>query len=245
MLADESIAGMGFLKDQWNDVKGNIKFAFLMKLVGFLAGSAVLASIVTWVSRFITGIIGVPFSATRVYVILGILIFCAIVLSSTFALSVVIFLQRHDALVPLFTRPPVQFGPERDATLFSPLQIEAFTIAKDLRDFLASLDPFPIDAPRNQGESDTDYLPRVYAYRGEQQGRWRGKLIHGYANRKFGERITSLMHRAGEEVEYPAHFPAFAESPPLAADDVRRLAQTRNGGNLDKSKTAKRDRSTW
>jgi hypothetical protein len=217
---------MGFLKNQWNDVKGNIKFAFLMKLVGVLAGSAVLASLVTWVSRFITGIIGVPFSATRVYVILGILIFCAIVLSSTFTLVVVIFLQRRDVPSPLLPKPPTQFELEADATLFSPLQIEAFTIAKDLRDFLASLDPFPTDPPKNDGENDTDYLARVYNHRAEQQGRWRQKLMHGYANRKFGARITSLMHRAGEEVEYPAYVPTFAERPPMIADDVRRLAQS-------------------
>jgi hypothetical protein len=33
------------------------------------------------------------------------------------------------------------------------------------------------------------------------------------------------MHRAGEEVEYPAFVPSFAEKPPMSADDIRKLAQ--------------------
>lgn len=109
--------------------------------------------------------------------------------------------------------------------LFTTLQIEAFSIAKDLRDFLASLDPFPSDPPQNPGESNNDYMARLFAARSERQGKWRLKLMHGYANRKFGERVTELMHHAGEEVEYPAFNAKFAEQPPMNADDIRRLAQ--------------------
>lgn len=113
----------------------------------------------------------------------------------------------------------------RQRDLFSPLQIEAFTIAKDLRDFLAGLPPFPSDPPQDFGEDYSAYLVRLIDVRPKIQGPWRQKLFHGYANRKFGERITALMHRAGEQVEYPAFVPAFAEKAPISADDVRKLAQ--------------------
>jgi len=109
--------------------------------------------------------------------------------------------------------------------LLNPLQIEALKIAKDLRDFLASLQPIPSDPTQTPGEENPQYLVRFYQARTEEQGKWRAKLMHGYANRKFGERITMLMHRAGEEVEYPAFVPSFAEKPPMSADDVRKLAQ--------------------
>jgi hypothetical protein len=118
--------------------------------------------------------------------------------------------------------------------LFSPLQIEAFTLAKELRDFLASLPPFPSNPVQRPGEDDYQFAERLHnsedserlnATRGERQGQWRLKLMHGYANRKFGERITTLMHRAGEELEYPAYVPNFAEKPPICEDDVRKLAQ--------------------
>lgn len=110
-------------------------------------------------------------------------------------------------------------------TIFSPLQTDAFMIAKDLREFLAGLPPFPSDPMLRPGEDKSEFMVRFFEIRSEKQGAWRQKLMHGYANRKFGERITALMHRAGEEVEYPAHFAEFAEKPPMGADDIRELAQ--------------------
>ena len=104
--------------------------------------------------------------------------------------------------------------------ILTPIQI-----AKDLRDFLASLPPFPSDPAQNPGEESPECLVRFYQARTEELGKWRARLMHGYANRKFGDRITALMHRAGEEVEYPAFVPSFAEKPPMSADDVRKLAR--------------------
>jgi hypothetical protein len=110
--------------------------------------------------------------------------------------------------------------------LFSPLQIEAFSIAKELRDFLATLDPFPAQPPHNPGEAIEEYLPRLHSEQiAEKQGKWRARLMHGYANRKFGERVTALMHRLGEQLDYPAYVPTFEETPPMTGDDVRKLAQ--------------------
>ena len=72
---------------------------------------------------------------------------------------------------------------------------------------------------------NSDHLRHLFETRAERQVPWRKKLFHGYANRKFGERITSLMHRAGEELDFPAYIPNFAEKSPMSEDDIRRLAQ--------------------
>lgn len=110
--------------------------------------------------------------------------------------------------------------------IFNPLQVEAFAIAKDLRDFLDEIGPAPTQPLHNPGEGVEDYLKRLHVEgQEEKQVKWRAKLMHGYANRKFGERITALMHRAGEEVEYPAYVPNYAESAPFTAEDVRKHAQ--------------------
>jgi hypothetical protein len=122
--------------------------------------------------------------------------------------------------------------------LLSPLQIEALKIAKELRDFLASLPPFPADSQKRPDEEEYDYIVRVnsieqlqkvFQEQREKQGQWRQKLIHGYANRKFGERITTLMHHAGEEEEYPVLNAKFAEKPPMTELEVYKLAQGLEG----------------
>jgi hypothetical protein len=80
---------------------------------------------------------------------------------------------------------------ERSDGLLNPLQIEALKIAKDLRDFLAGLPPLPSDPTRTPGEENPEYLVRFYQARTEEQGKWRAKLMHGYANRKFGGMRTA------------------------------------------------------
>ncbi len=120
------------------------------------------------------------------------------------------------------------------SNLLSQLQIDALTLAKELRDFLASLPPFPHDPQQHPDEGDydyqvrvqnNDYLRKVFEENWKKQGEWRLRLMHGYANRKFGERITVLMHRLGEDMSYPAHNATFAEKPPSDAKDISRLAQ--------------------
>lgn len=89
--------------------------------------------------------------------------------------------------------------------VFLPLQLEAFALAKNLRDFYASLGPYPSDYPQKPGEDTYAYLAKLHIFREENQAPWLQRLSHGYLNRKFGERITSLLHRAGEEIglQYP------------------------------------------
>jgi len=124
---------------------------------------------------------------------------------------------------------PAAFEEQRKIEgLLSSIQIEALTIAKELRDFLANMPPFPSDPVQNAGEDNLDFLDRLMDMRNRQEP-WKAKLGHGYANRRFGERITSLMHRAGEEEDYPAYVPYYAEKLPLSADDIRKLAQDMEG----------------
>lgn len=80
--------------------------------------------------------------------------------------------------------------------LFSPLQIEAFTLAKELRGFYSYLGPYP---PQSNGEAQ-DLVRYV-----EERGAWEHKLSHGYANRDFGTKVASIFHQVGEEydLEYP------------------------------------------
>jgi hypothetical protein len=112
------------------------------------------------------------------------------------------------------------------SALFSSLQIEAFTIAKDLRDFLASLPPFPRDLTQNPGEDTPEFLVRFYDVRTRDQEAWKKKLLYGYANRQFAQRITALIHHVGEEVEYfPAINPNYAEHIEPSGDGIRKLAQ--------------------
>jgi hypothetical protein len=97
-------------------------------------------------------------------------------------------------------------------------------LAKDLRDFQASLGPYP--APPNPEANNADELFKSIWERAENQGAWGRKLMHGYANRGFGPKITSLMHRAGEEHGYPAYLPNYAETITVATKDtLPKLAQ--------------------
>jgi hypothetical protein len=109
---------------------------------------------------------------------------------------------------------PVAFEEERrkaqvPAELLSPLQIEALTLAKELRDFYAA-HPFP-DLPDPDFEMEQESLRRLIDTRADKQAKWRQKLLHAYANRGFGPRITALMHRLGEDFEYPVFNAKVAE----------------------------------
>jgi len=117
----------------------------------------------------------------------------------------------------------------------SPLQIEAFKIAKELRDFLEELPPFPENPEQDHDESDYDYITRMnaserlqqlFATRREEQGRWRQKLIYGYTTRQFAQRITTLICRVGEEFDYfPAANPNYAENIDPSENGIRKRAQ--------------------
>jgi hypothetical protein len=118
--------------------------------------------------------------------------------------------------------------PEEKAGLLSSLQVEALILAKDLRDFYASLGPYPSDPTPNPGEDNSQYLVRFNEVRTVQVGAWQQRLSHGFSNRKFGQKITELIHRAGEEcnIEHPALLSNWAAiAPPLSAHGIPKLAQ--------------------
>jgi hypothetical protein len=89
--------------------------------------------------------------------------------------------------------------------LLVPLQIEALSLAKELRSFGDSLPPYPSIPAQRHDEPNGDYMVRHHTLITEARPQWERQLYHGYANRDFGEKIASIFHRAGEEYDlgYP------------------------------------------
>lgn len=83
--------------------------------------------------------------------------------------------------------------------LFSPLQLEAFQLAKELRNFLIELGARP-EAPTEEDyegirdAEDSDYLDGLEM----KHKLWVNQLVYGYASR-FSERAVKLLHRLGEQ----------------------------------------------
>jgi hypothetical protein len=107
----------------------------------------------------------------------------------------------------------------------TPLQIEAFSIARDLRDFRAGLEPFPKRPIQRPGESDYDFMVRHISERHRMEADWGQRVLHAYVNRGFGPKITSLLHRVGEELNYPIQNPAYAEDIKMTENAIPKLAQ--------------------
>ena len=86
--------------------------------------------------------------------------------------------------------------------LLVPLQIEALALAKELREFADELGPCP-EIPNTgtltPGTPEHDAALKGMAGAGEARERWDNNLYHGYANRDFGKKISSIFHRAGEK----------------------------------------------
>ncbi len=83
--------------------------------------------------------------------------------------------------------------------LFSPLQLEAFQLAKELREFLIELGARP-EAPTEEDYEDirdvedSDRLDDLEM----KHKLWVNQLVYGYASR-FSERAVKLLHRLGEQ----------------------------------------------
>jgi hypothetical protein len=122
-----------------------------------------------------------------------------------------------------------EFRWENEKPLFAPLQIEAFKLAKELRDFYASLGPYPSDPTQNSDEDTPRYLVRFYEDRIEKRGAWQQHLSDGFANRQLGRKITALIHRVGEEyqLQYPAQLLSRVVeiAPPLSSEGIPQIAQ--------------------
>jgi hypothetical protein len=80
--------------------------------------------------------------------------------------------------------------------LLSPLQIEAFTIAKELRDFLAGLQPFPENPEQDPGESNYDYVVRTNA-----SERLQKLFAAEERNRDAGGKNSSTAMRLGSSLK--------------------------------------------
>lgn len=80
-------------------------------------------------------------------------------------------------------------------TLFTPLQLETFQLAHELRQFLKSLGGRPV--PKRNGK---EWLPDgtaewLVARNGAEQP-WVSKLVHSYAD-QYAERVKHAMHELG------------------------------------------------
>ena len=86
---------MGFLKNQWDDIKGNVKFWLISSAIAALAGTAVLSGLAAWVGMFVQQLIGIPTSPSRFYVVLSVLVFCAALLSTRFVFVLIDFARKN------------------------------------------------------------------------------------------------------------------------------------------------------
>jgi len=81
--------------------------------------------------------------------------------------------------------------------MFLPVQIEAFQLAKDLRDFFAGLGPRPAFNKALQ-DGTREGIERALSDLHAREKPWDDKLLHGYSLR-FAERVARMRHLLGEE----------------------------------------------
>ncbi len=124
---------------------------------------------------------------------------------------------------------PAAFEEQRKIqSLLSPLQIEALTLAKELRDFIATMPPYPSGPTQNPGEDDHAFMVRHIAEQFTLRRKWDQKLKHAYANRGIGPRITSFLHRFAEAFDdAPVGNANYAEDLGFPTDEktIPKLAQ--------------------
>jgi len=112
--------------------------------------------------------------------------------------------------------------------LLSPLQIEALTLAKELRDFIAAMPLYPSGPTQDPGEDDHTFMMRHISEQSTLRLKWQQKLEHAYANRGIGPRITSFLHRFAEAFDdAPVGNASYAEDLGFPTDDktIPKLAQ--------------------
>jgi hypothetical protein len=88
-----------------------------------------------------------------------------------------------------------QAPPEAITELFTPLQIEAFQLAQDLKLFRKTLTPYP-DGDRallRPGEITPEYIASLSS----QRRAWHDRVWHMYAGEGFPDRVTALANKAG------------------------------------------------
>ena len=82
--------------------------------------------------------------------------------------------------------------------IFTPLQIEAFTLAKDLKQFHRELKSYPRadESLLNNGGSTPDYLVN-FLDTAAQREKYHDQTWHSYASAGFPERVKRLVNEAG------------------------------------------------
>lgn len=110
---------MGFWKRQWEEIKPHIKAHLFILTASSLLGSAVVASVATWIVKVIQKALGDPLLPTHFYVILGILIASLMLLAGVFALTFSVASRKptQAAQTAQLTYGPDSITPPRDAPI--------------------------------------------------------------------------------------------------------------------------------
>jgi hypothetical protein len=96
------------------------------------------------------------------------------------------------------TTKPATEKPTQPALPFTPLQIEAFQLASELRAFLKEIGPRPVTDWNKPGQdTDPDWMAKRIAEQAQLYLPWHSRLTHRYA-REFAPKVIELMHHLGE-----------------------------------------------
>lgn len=103
---------------------------------------------------------------------------------------------------------PPAISTAQDA-LFSPLQVDIFRLAKELREFIDKAEPYPEKAAYGyKGDRVPDDAKNIHAYHEAKQA-VDARLVFGY-QRQFSSRVRDVLLRAGE-ANYPLFDPDWGE----------------------------------
>jgi hypothetical protein len=86
---------MTFIKRQWEELRPHLKWQLILLAVEGLGINAAIAALVSWATKHIQSWFGVPTLPTHFYVVLAILVFCAILLSIIFIFAFVGLLSKR------------------------------------------------------------------------------------------------------------------------------------------------------
>jgi hypothetical protein len=100
MVDSGRITGMNWMRKEWEEIRPHIKAHIVI-----VAGTAVISATGVWITRFIQNQIGVSLLPTRFYIVLAVLIFCALLLSIILLFVLSRFLNGSSS--PASQAPPV------------------------------------------------------------------------------------------------------------------------------------------
>lgn len=94
-MAGERITDMNWIQREWEEIRPHIKAHFVI-----LAGTAIISAAGVWFTTFVQSEIGISLLPTRFYVVLTVLIFCALLLSIILLFVLARFMNRASSPTP-------------------------------------------------------------------------------------------------------------------------------------------------